>query len=95
MGYSSLSQLQKMKALPVDSLKIDKSFIDNLPDDDSVVSAIISMAKKLNLELVAEGIQNESQRDWLLNAGVTVGQGYLFGKATTPAALEDAWLPTP
>ncbi|WP_234007047.1 sensor domain-containing phosphodiesterase [Cronobacter turicensis] len=95
MGYSSLSQLQKMKALPVDSLKIDKSFIDNLPDDDSVVSAIISMAKKLNLELVAEGIQNESQRDWLLNAGVTVGQGYLFGKATTPAAFEDAWLPTP
>ncbi|EOG5373180.1 sensor domain-containing phosphodiesterase [Cronobacter turicensis] len=95
MGYSSLSQLQKMKALPVDSLKIDKSFIDSLPDDDSVVSAIISMAKKLNLELVAEGIQNESQRDWLLNAGVTVGQGYLFGKAMTPAAFEDAWLPTP
>ncbi|ELY6332911.1 sensor-domain containing phosphodiesterase [Cronobacter sakazakii] len=95
MGYSSLSQLQKMKALPVDSLKIDKSFIDNLPDDDSVVAAIISMAKKLNLELVAEGIQNEAQRDWLLNAGVTVGQGYLFGKAATPAAFEDAWLTAP
>ncbi|WP_222431728.1 sensor domain-containing phosphodiesterase [Cronobacter turicensis] len=95
MGYSSLSQLQKMKALPVDSLKIDKSFIDSLPDDDSVVSAIISMAKKLNLELVAEGIQNESQRDWLLNAGVTVGQGYLFGKAMTPAAFEDVWFSTP
>lgn len=95
MGYSSLSQLQKMKALPVDSLKIDKSFIDSLPDDDSVVSAIISMAKKLNLELVAEGIQNEAQRDWLLNAGVTVGQGYLFGKAATPAAFEDAWLSAP
>ncbi len=95
MGYSSLSQLQKMKALPVDSLKIDKSFIDSLPDDDSVVSAIISMAKKLNLELVAEGIQNEAQRDWLLNAGVTVGQGYLFGKAATPAAFEDGWLAKP
>lgn len=95
MGYSSLSQLQKMKALPVDSLKIDKSFIDSLPDDDSVVSAIISMAKKLNLELVAEGIQNEVQRDWLLNAGVTVGQGYLFGKAATPAAFEDGWLAKP
>ncbi|EOI9100102.1 sensor domain-containing phosphodiesterase [Cronobacter sakazakii] len=95
MGYSSLSQLQKMKALPVDSLKIDKSFIDNLPDDDSVVAAIISMAKKLTLELVAEGIQNEAQRDWLLNAGVTVGQGYLFGKAATPAAFEDAWLTAP
>ncbi|EPT7033385.1 sensor domain-containing phosphodiesterase [Cronobacter malonaticus] len=95
MGYSSLSQLQKMKALPVDSLKIDKSFIDSLPDDDSVVSAIISMAKKLNLELVAEGIQNEAQRDWLLNAGVTVGQGYLFGKAATPVAFEDGWLAKP
>jgi len=95
MGYSSLSQLQKKKALPVDSLKIDKSFIDNLPDDDSVGAAIISMAKKLNLELVAEGIQNEAQRDWLLNAGVTVGQGYLFGKAATPAAFEDAWLTAP
>lgn len=95
MGYSSLSQLQKMKALPVDSLKIDKSFIDSLPDDDSVVSAIISMAKKLNLELVAEGIQNEAQRDWLLNAGVAVGQGYLFGKAATPAAFEDGWLAKP
>lgn len=95
MGYSSLSQLQKMKALPVDSLKIDKSFIDSLPDDDSVVSAIISMAKKLNLELVAEGIQNEAQRDWLLKAGVTVGQGYLFGKAATPAAFEDGWLAKP
>lgn len=95
MGYASLSQLQQMKALPVDSLKIDKSFIDNLPDDDSVVSAIINMAKNLNLDLVAEGIQNEAQRDWLLSAGVTVGQGFLFGKAATPAAFEDAWLSKP
>ncbi|WP_237657656.1 sensor domain-containing phosphodiesterase [Cronobacter dublinensis] len=94
-GYASLSQLQQMKALPVDSLKIDKSFVDALPDDNSVVSAIISMAKNLNLELVAEGIQNEAQRDWLLNAGVTVGQGFLFGKAATPAAFEDAWLAKP
>ncbi|CCJ74202.1 Protein yhjK [Cronobacter condimenti 1330] len=94
MGYSSLSQLQKMKALPVDGLKIDKSFIDHLPDDDSVVSAIIAMANNLRLTLVAEGVQNEAQRDWLLGAGVTTGQGYLFGKAATPAAFEDQWLAT-
>lgn len=81
MGYAGLRQLQHMKSLPVDILKIDKAFIDMLPDDTSMVPAIIQLARGLKLRIVAEGVEKEEQLKWLQAAGVDIAQGYLFGCA--------------
>lgn len=72
MGYAGLHQLQQMKALPVDILKIDKVFIDMLPEDVSMVPAIIQLARGLSLRIVAEGVETEDQYRWLQAAGVEV-----------------------
>ncbi len=74
MGYAGLHQLQQMKALPVDILKIDKVFIDMLPEDVSMVPAMIQLARGLSLRIVAEGVENDAQRRWLQAAGVEVLQ---------------------
>ncbi|QDE29670.1 EAL domain-containing protein [Shewanella polaris] len=79
-GYSSLSSLKK---LDIDYLKIDKSFVDNLAphsNDLALCEAIIVMAHKLDLKVVAEGVENEEQRDLLIAAGCDYAQGYLFSK---------------
>ena len=60
MGYAGLRQLQHMKSLPVDILKIDKAFIDMLPDDTSMVPAIIQLARGLKLRIVAEGVEKKN-----------------------------------
>jgi diguanylate cyclase (GGDEF)-like protein/PAS domain S-box-containing protein len=81
-GYSSLSYLRH---LPINSLKIDRSFINALPDntsDKQITSAIIAMANALGLDVIAEGIETQAQQEFLLAAGCQYGQGYLFGKAT-------------
>jgi len=77
-GYSSLSYL---KQFPVDSLKVDQSFVRGLPedkDDASLVKAIIAMAGSLGLGVVAEGVETEAQREFLLGLGCTYMQGYRF-----------------
>lgn len=81
MGYAGLRQLQHMKSLPVDVLKIDKMFVEGLPDDDSMIRAIIMLAQSLDLEMIAEGVETEAQRDWLAKAGVDIAQGFLFARA--------------
>ncbi|MBT1886476.1 biofilm formation regulator HmsP [Enterobacter mori] len=92
MGYAGLRQLQHMKTLPVDVLKIDKTFVDGLPEDSSMVEAIIQMARSLNLHVIAEGIENEDQRDWLAKASVEGGQGFLFGRAVPSDIFEKSYL---
>jgi diguanylate cyclase (GGDEF)-like protein len=80
-GYSSLSYL---KRFPVDTIKIDRSFVTDLPkdqDDSAIVRAILAMAKQLNLKVVAEGIETEEHLNYLRQRGCNIGQGYLFSKA--------------
>lgn len=92
MGYSGLRQLQHMKTLPVDVLKIDKTFVEGLPEDCSLVQAIIQMAHSLNLYVIAEGIETDAQRDWLAAAGVESGQGFLFDRAVPTDIFEQRYL---
>lgn len=90
-GYSSLSYLMK---LDIDYLKIDKSFVCNLaPDSDDLVlcEAIISMAHKLGLKVIAEGVETSQQRDLLMLANCDYAQGYLYSKPVPPEELE-AWM---
>ena len=93
-GYSSLSYLQRF---PVDTLKIDRSFVDNMvktPESAELVKTIIAMAQALNLSVVAEGIETEAQLVQLNALGCSYGQGYLFAKPLTveraTAMLHDA-----
>jgi len=79
-GYSSLSYL---KRFPLDILKIDRSFIKDIPEDSNdmeITAAIIAMAQKLNLELVAEGVESEEQIDFLKINNCEVVQGYFYSK---------------
>ena len=78
-GYSSLSYIKK---LTVDAIKIDKSFIDELNDETGrkLVSAIITIATAVKLEVVAEGVENKEQAEMLKELGCLVGQGFLYAK---------------
>lgn len=85
-GFSSLSYLRR---LPIDTLKIDKSFIDDLSDKDSsirIVGDIISLGHNLDAHIVAEGIENSTQLDYLKNHNCDCIQGFMFGK---PMGVKD------
>lgn len=86
-GYSSLSHLRDY---PVDVVKIDRSFIERMTNDDEVaaiVCAVIDLAKSLHIQVVAEGIETEAQRKMLISQGCGMGQGYLFGKAIAASKI--------
>lgn len=87
-GYSSMSFL---KSLPITKLKIDKSFISDIPDDANnvaITSAIIAMAKQLQLKLVGEGVETQEQYRFLRQSGCDEIQGYLFSKPLPPEELD-------
>ncbi|MFI0413808.1 MAG: EAL domain-containing protein [Candidatus Thiodiazotropha sp.] len=76
-GYSSLGYLQN---LPINTLKIDRSFVQGIKtsEDNSIIDAIIAMAKGLNLNLIAEGVENQTQIDHLSRAGCGLAQGFFY-----------------
>jgi diguanylate cyclase (GGDEF)-like protein len=91
-GYSSLSYLKK---LPIDCLKIDRSFIQDIQEDYSnseIAQAIISLSQSLKLEVIAEGVEEEYQKAFLMKNGCDHMQGYLFSKPLAAEDFEEAFL---
>jgi diguanylate cyclase (GGDEF)-like protein/PAS domain S-box-containing protein len=87
-GFSSLHQIRRLP--PVDTLKIDRSFVEELCDssaDMAIVAAVVGMARALNMVTVAEGIQTEAQVRALTELGCDRGQGYFFGRPLAPEAI--------
>ena len=78
MGYAGLNYLQH---LPVDIIKIDKNFVDQIPHDDALVRIVASIAEVLALDVVAEGVESYTQCEWLLKHGIYYAQGYWFSPA--------------
>lgn len=93
MGYSNLNALHQLKALPVNKLKIDRSFVAALPDDDTMVRIVSAIADIIDLDVIAEGVETEEQRDWLLARGIYIGQGFLYAEALPADVFNRRWLP--
>ncbi len=92
MGYSNLNYLHQFKALPVNKLKMDRSFVAALPDDDTMVRIVAAIADIIHLDVIAEGVETEEQRDWLLARGITIAQGYLYAEALPLPVFNQRWL---
>jgi diguanylate cyclase (GGDEF)-like protein len=87
-GYSALNYLRR---LPIHGVKISKLFVEGVPDNPSdvaVCQAVAGIAKSLGLDVVAEGVESERQREFLREIGIGIGQGYLFAPALEPDELE-------
>jgi diguanylate cyclase (GGDEF)-like protein/PAS domain S-box-containing protein len=94
-GYSSLAYL---KLSGIDYLKIDRSFVTDLPDsanDAAIVEAMLAIAKSLGMCTIAEGIETAAQHDFLLKAGCAEGQGYYYSRGLPPQEIERMLSPNP
>ncbi|MDO8607802.1 MAG: EAL domain-containing protein [Phaeospirillum sp.] len=86
-GYSSLAYL---KLFPVTTLKIDRTFVDDLPDDTkdgAIIASVIALAANLNFAVIAEGVETQGQADFLAECGCTAMQGYLFSRPVDAEAF--------
>ncbi len=91
-GYSSLSYLHRF---PIDSLKIDRSFVSRIGEDEvsgAIITTIVSLARALDIGVIAEGIETRAQLEWLKNLGCEAGQGYLFAPPLSPEGVQERFL---
>lgn len=88
-GYSSLSYLRH---LPITTMKIDRCFVTDLPQESAIASTILMLGKQLNLNIVAEGIETEEQLDWLKSNNCQMGQGFYFSKPLSQQEFEDKYI---
>ncbi len=89
-GHSALSYL---KRFPIDTLKIDRSFVEDLPEpaDAAIVRAVVQLAQGLGLRVVAEGVETKEQLDFLRDVGCAEVQGFYFGSPIPAAEVADLW----
>jgi EAL domain-containing protein (putative c-di-GMP-specific phosphodiesterase class I) len=90
-GYSSMAYLQDM---PITEVKIDRCFISRMNDEDqsrAIVHAVLDLARNLNLQVVAEGVEDQQTWDELSALGCDISQGFFFSKPLPPAELAD-WI---
>jgi len=92
MGYANLNWLSQFKALPISKLKMDRSFVCILPDDDTMVRIVAAIADIIRLDVIAEGVETSQQRDWLLARGINIAQGYLYSGALPLAVFNKKYL---
>jgi diguanylate cyclase (GGDEF)-like protein len=91
-GYASLSALRRF---PLDCIKVDRSFVDGLTTnraDRAIVAAVIRLGAEMGLEVVAEGVESEDQRDVLMEQGCRLGQGYHFSRPLSPGEVRSLLL---
>lgn len=84
------SSLAYVKRFPIDTIKIDRSFVSGLdrnPADEAIVGAVISMGRALKVDVVAEGVETQAQAGQLEALGCELAQGFLYGRPLTPEAL--------
>ena len=87
-GYSSLSYLQRF---PFTTLKVDRMFVKDLPDNEdscSLVSTVMALAERSNLKVIAEGVEEQTQAEWLKEQGCDIIQGYLYGRPVDEATFD-------
>ncbi|SCH43623.1 EAL domain-containing protein [Romboutsia sp. 1001713B170207_170306_H8] len=88
-GYSALGYLEK---LPISGVKIDKQFMDYICENDKIIKMIFTLAESLDLNVVAEGVENNEQKEKLMNIGSCVIQGYLYSKPLSVKELETKYI---
>jgi diguanylate cyclase (GGDEF)-like protein/PAS domain S-box-containing protein len=94
VGYSSLSYLQ---TLPIDVLKIDRSFLSGIGDDcdkSCIIKAIVAMARELSLDVIVEGVETRQQLDYIKNIGCHIVQGFLLGRPLPAQEIERLLVPS-
>jgi diguanylate cyclase (GGDEF)-like protein len=88
-GYSSLSYLRH---LPITTMKIDRAFVSDLPEDSAIASTILMLGRQLDLTIVAEGIENIQQLEWLKQNHCEIGQGFFFSQPLPLAEFEEKYI---
>jgi len=89
-GYSSLAYLRQ---LPITQLKIDRTFIKDLPNDSAIAETVLTLAARLRLQCVAEGVETEAQYNWLVSSGCALLQGFHISQPLPARSFEQAFLP--